>query len=184
MPARNATKPQPPANAVAQDAHWSSTLDKLRNRQRPTATLTICDDQDVKDRLTEAKKDADRVRAHAHSHPSDEAAQLLADAESELAKAQAAFDEVAIVLRFQALKRGDFDDLKAAHPPTEAQADEGEPVNVETLGPVLIAAASLDGMTVEDAQELLEEWSAAEGAQLFYTAWNVQHHSRQDLGKG
>lgn len=175
---------KPPAQAVAQDAHWSASLERLRNRQRPTATLTICDDQDIKDRLAYARQVERRAQAHAEDNPGAEATELLEQAKAGAEKAQEAYDAEAIVLRFQALTRTDFDALKEDHKPTEEQADEGELVNVETLGPELIAASSLDGITVDDAQRFLNEWAAAEGAQLFHAAWDVQAHSRMDLGKG
>lgn len=185
MPTNTAKKPDPPAAAVAQDSHWAQSLERLRNRQRPTATLTICDDQDLKDRLAYAKQIERRAQTQADTNPdSADATALLAEAQTKLAEAQAAYDQEVIVLRFQALKRADFETLKAAHPPTEEQADEGESVNVETLAPVLISAASLDGITVEQAAEFLEEWAASEAAELFHTAWDIQLHSRQDLGKG
>lgn len=179
------TKPAPPANAVAKDAHWSASLERLRNRQRPTATLTICDDQDVKQRLSYAKQTERNAQAHAEAYPQDaNGARLLEDAKAALAAAQEAYDTEAIVLRFQALERPHWEALRKAHPPTEEQADDGIAVNVEALAPELISAASVDGITVEDAKAFLDTWGEGEAAQLFQTAWDLQNHSRMDLGKG
>ncbi len=91
---------------------------------------------------------------------------------------------MAIVLRFQALRRLDFEELKKAHPPTESQAEDGYGVNPETLGPILIEASSLDGITAQDAIYYLGEWSEGEANALFNTAWNVQANVRMELGKG
>jgi hypothetical protein len=179
------TKPEPAADAVAADAHWTATRDKLRNRQRPTASLIICDDAELKKTLEDARWTVRRLTGQLEVDPEDaDLKKDLAAAEKALSKAQGAFDEEAIHLRFQALRRPDWEDLKKSHPPTEEQAEEGLAVNVETLGPELIAASSLDGITVEDAKYFLTEWSEGEASALFNTAWNIQSGARMDLGKG
>ncbi|MET8585740.1 hypothetical protein ABZX39_33455 [Streptomyces collinus] len=179
------TKPAPPRNAVDRDPHWTATRERLARRQRPIAKMTICDNQTVKDNLATVQYAERRARALAEDSPSDKDLQELHKAaQAELEEAQKAFDAAAIVLRFQALRRPDFESLKKAHPATEEQAEDGMAFNPETLGPELIAAASLDGITVEEAAEYLTDWSEGEAAQLFDTAWNVQGETRADLGKG
>ncbi|WP_405682826.1 hypothetical protein [Streptomyces sp. NBC_01238] len=183
MPAT--AKTAPPAAAVAKDAHWAATRERLRNRNRHTAALTICDDLDAKTALETARYALRRIQAEAADRPEDQTVKgAVVTAEQEVATAQAAFNEAAIILRFQALPRLEFEALKKAHPATEEQAEDGHDLNVETLGPELIAAASVDGMTVDDAREYLDTWSEAEAAALFNAAWNVQETSRLDLGKG
>ncbi|WP_435606724.1 hypothetical protein [Streptomyces ardesiacus] len=177
--------PEPPTAAVAADAHWTATRDRLRNRQRPVAPLTICDDLTVKKNLEEARFLVRRLTASVETEPDDpDLKKELAAAKRALAKAQEAFDREAIVLRFQALRRPDWEDLKKEHPPTEEQAEDSLIVNVETLGPALIAASSMDGITVEDATYYLAEWSEGEASALFNAAWNVQSGARMDVGKG
>ncbi|HEX5568024.1 MAG TPA: hypothetical protein VFY14_14040 [Streptomyces sp.] len=179
------SKPEPPQTAVDRDPHWTATREKLRNRQRPVMKMTICDDQQVKDRLATAQYTERRAQAATEDDPADkDLKKLHTRAQVELAAAQAAFDEAAIVLRFQALPRPEFERLKREHPATEEQAEDGMAFNPETLGPELISASSLDGITVEDAAEYLTEWSEGEAAQLFDTAWQVQGETRADLGKG
>ncbi|MFD7995516.1 hypothetical protein [Streptomyces mexicanus] len=179
------SKPVPPQTAVDRDPHWTATRARLAARQRPVMTMTICDDQQVKDRLATAQYAERRARAAAEDNPGDkDLKKLHTIAQQELEAAQEAFDEAAIVLRFQALRRPDFEALKKAHPATEEQAEDGMAFNPETLGPELIAAASLDGITVEEAAEYLTEWSEGEAAQLFDVAWQVQGEQRADLGKG
>ncbi|MEZ7005668.1 hypothetical protein [Streptomyces sp. AD55] len=185
MTSSTRSKPEPPAAAVARDPHWTATRDRLKARQRPIMTMTICDDQTVKDRLATAQYTERRAREAADGDTGNKDLKKLHTLmEKELVEAQAAFDEAAILLRFQALPRPDFERLKKAHPATEEQAEDGMAFNPETLGPELIAAASLDGITVEDATEYLTEWSEGEAAQLFDTAWQVQGETRADLGKG
>lgn len=179
------TTPEPPPAAVAADAHWAATRERLRNRQRPIAPLTICDDVIAKKALEEAKFLVRRVSADVDADPGNaDLKKDLAAAQKALDKAQADFDEKAIVLRFQAMRRPDFDELKKQHPPTESQAEEGYAINPDTLGPPLIEASSLDGITAEDAAYYLVEWGEGEANALFNTAWSVQTSVRMDLGKG
>ncbi|MFJ9988565.1 hypothetical protein ACIQUD_31910 [Streptomyces globisporus] len=178
-------KPAPPAEAVAADAHWQAKLAKLRARTRPTVTLTICDDEDLKKAAATARFLEQQAKEAAEKNPGDKASQAAAKAASEhLASAQAALDEASVELRFQALPRNDFRELLAAHPPTEEQADKGYDHNPDTMAPVLIAAASLDPLTEEDATDFLADWSQAEGERLYAAALRVQQTDRMDLGKG
>ncbi|WP_416520009.1 hypothetical protein [Streptomyces achromogenes] len=178
------SKPAPPQNAVDRDPHWATTRAKLAARKRPIAKMTICDDQQVKDRLATAQYTERRARAAAELEPGNkDLKKALTAAQADLEAAQQAFNEAAIVLRFQGMRRPDFEELKKAHPATEEQAEDGLAFNPETLGPELIAASSLDGITVEEAAEYLTEWSEGEAAQLFDTAWQVQGETRADLGK-
>ncbi|MFD4795887.1 hypothetical protein [Streptomyces anulatus] len=179
-----ARKPAPPADAVAADAHWASKLAKLRARTRPTVTLTICDDDDLKRAAATARFLEQQAKDTAETNPDDKAAQAAATAAAErLAAAQADLDEAAVQLRFQALPRNEFRELLAAHPPTEEQAGKGYDYNPDTMAPILIAAASLDPLTEEDAAAFLAEWSQAEGDALVSAALRVQQADRMDLGK-
>ncbi|THA29179.1 hypothetical protein E6R18_25035 [Streptomyces sp. A1277] len=179
------TTPAPPAAAVAADAHWAATQERLRARTRPTAKLTICDDLDVKKGLEVARYTLRRLEDQAKESPDDKAAQAaVVSARADLEAAQAAFDEVAIVLTFRALPRKAFEALKRAHPATEEQAEDDLEFDVDSLGPELVSASSVDGITVEDARDYLDTWGEAEAAELFGTAWGVQQTTRMDLGKG
>lgn len=178
------SQPQPPADAVTKDAHWAATLERLRNRQRPTATLRICDDQAAKEALVMAQYEQRNAKRLAEDDTSPETKKAVRAADAAVAKSQAAVDDASIVLTFRALERTALDALKKAHPPTEEQAEDGFEINADTLGPALVAASNLDGMTEEQAREFLDTWSDAEAGALFSTAWNVQLESRLDLGKG
>lgn len=179
------TTPTPPPAAVAKDAHWTATRERLLNRNRATATLTICDDHQVKERLERARRDRFRAKARLDAEPdSKPLAAALAVADEALAAAEEAFEDAAIVLTFRALPRKEFVALREAHPPTEEEAEAGVVVDVESIAPDLIAAASADGLTPDDVRVLLEQWSEGEAAQLFAAAWDVQSDVRMDLGKG
>ncbi|MGW5989548.1 hypothetical protein ACWFRT_13615 [Streptomyces anulatus] len=183
--ARKTTAPAPPAAAVAADAHWAATRERLMSRARPVLKLTICDDDDAKQAVHGARVVERQAKSEAERAPEDEAAQAAhREATAALADAQAALDAVSIPLRFQALDRKTYKELVAAHRPTEDQADEGYEFNVDTLGPILIAASSLDGITEEDAQTYLDTWATSEAQALVNTAFRVQREERMDLGKG
>ncbi|MFJ5294546.1 hypothetical protein [Streptomyces sp. NPDC088348] len=186
MTAKTTTKTAtpPPSAAVAQDAHWAATRERLQARNRPVSVLTICDDDAVKRRLAQARYSLEAVKLQATTDDTTTESAAVTTAEAELAAAKDAFDAAAIVLRFMALPRPAFEELKRAHPPTEEQAEEGMSFNPEALGPDLISAASMDGMTPQDAAGYLTTWADGEANQLFSAAWDVQSHTRLDLGKG
>lgn len=181
---KKATQAVPPAAAVAKDAHWSATRERLLNRTRPVLKLRICDDHDVKRSLAAAMQVESRAKDHADNHPGPEADRLLADAQAALERAKADADAASVVLSFQALDRKSYRALMADHPPTEEQIEDGFDFNLDTLAPVLIAASSLDGITAEDAAAFLDQWSNAEAEALLNTAFGVQREDRMDLGKG
>ncbi|WP_404974803.1 hypothetical protein [[Kitasatospora] papulosa] len=184
MTARKTAATPPPA-AVAADSHWAATRERLLARTRPVLTLTICDDDNAKSAVNAARFVEQQAKGAAERSPQDDAAQASYQAAAAaLTDAQAALDAASIQLRFQALDRKTYKALLAAHPPTEEQSEEGYDFNLDTLGPVLIAASSLDGITEEDAAGYLDEWAPAEGEKLLNTAFGVQRTERMDLGKG
>lgn len=183
--ARKTAAPKPPAAAVAADAHWAATRERLLARTRPTVLLTICDDPDAKQALHAARFVEQQVRESAEQNPEDEATQAAHRAAvQKVAGAQATLDAASIPLRFQALDRKTYRALVAAHRPTEEQAEEGYEFNLDSLAPVLIAASSLDGITEDDAQTFLDDWAPAEAEALLNAAFGVQREERMDLGKG
>lgn len=185
MTARKTPAPTPPAAAVAADAHWAATRERLMARARPVLKLTICDDDEAKQAVANARFAERQAKSEAERAPEDEAAQAAhRAAATALDEAQAALDAVSIPLRFQALDRKTYKALLAAHRPTEEQAEDGYEFNVDTLGPILIAASSLDGITEEDAQTYLDTWATSEAQALLNTAFAVQREERMDLGKG
>lgn len=173
----------PPKTRTAQQKQ--SPAERARQRKRPVLKMTICDDTVIKSALEIARHTLRQLKAAAADRPDDATVTVaLTQAEQDLAEAQAAFDAEAYDLRFEALPRTDFEDLKKQHPPTEAQAEDGFAFNIDTFGPALVSAASLDGLTVDDAASFLDTWAENEAAALFNTAWSAQQENRTDVGKG
>jgi hypothetical protein len=166
---------------------WNDLKKRLSNIKPAVATFTICDDLDLREQLAAAKKearDAEAAWTTAADEVKDIAKKRLDRARTRLDDAQAAFDTHAITLRFKALSREELEDLEREHPATEEQEADGESWNPDTFPPALIAAASLDGMPVEDAREYMAKWSNPDFRDLWNAAYGIQTLRRTDLGKG
>ncbi|MFF0291023.1 hypothetical protein [Streptomyces sp. NPDC005262] len=196
---------EPPAAAVAKDAHWSAKMARLRARKLPERTLSICDDQDAKTAVTDAALNLAKARAGALAECTEQGIreeqhdawvasnpQVLA-ADAGLTRAQDALADATMVLTFRAVPRPVWEQLLRDHAPTEAQADQGMEYNVDTFPAALISAchverdaggAEVEGMSAAEAQELLDTWADAEAKALFTAALVINQTLRADLGKG
>ncbi|MGW3246581.1 hypothetical protein [Streptomyces sp. NPDC001070] len=199
------TNIEPPAAAVARDAHWAAKMARLRARKLPERTMSICDDQDAKAAVTDAALSLAKARAAALAECTEQGIredqrdafvasnpQVVA-ADAALTRAQDALSEVTLTLTFRALPRPAWEQLLRDHAPTEAQADRGMEYNVDTFPAALISAChverdadgtELEGMSEADAQELLDAWPDAEAKALFTAALVINQTLRADLGKG
>ncbi|GAA1353531.1 hypothetical protein [Streptomyces beijiangensis] len=190
------TSIEPPVGAVARDAHWAAKMARLRSRKLPERTVSFVDDQQLKLDRNEAALHLAGVRARAQGNADSEGVpeserdawveartEVLA-ADLALGAAQAALDDGTIQLMFRALPRPVWEALLREHPPTEEQADQGQEYNADSFPAALISASSVDGMSVEDAQELLDTWADSEAKVLFTAALMVNQALRADLGKG
>ncbi|MER6086836.1 hypothetical protein [Streptomyces bluensis] len=159
-------------------------MDRLRRRARPQNTLRICDDDQLRRRFEETEQAARRARFVAEANAGDDqAARQAADAAAAHEDARAALEAASEFLTFRALPRPVLEELIAQHPPTEKQTGEGAIFNPDTFPAALVSAASMDGMSWEEAEELLNTWSAPDANALWEAAWQVQQESRVDLGK-
>ncbi|MFE9553115.1 hypothetical protein ACFYOD_06485 [Streptomyces sp. NPDC006703] len=187
---------EPPARAVAADAHWAAKMAKLRARRLPERTIAFVDDPLLRTARNEAVLKLAAARAQAENAADDQAVpngereQWVATrpevvaAELAAGTAQEVLDEATVELMFRALPRPAWEQLLREHPPTEEQADQGMEYNVDTYPAALISASSVDGMSVDEAQELLDTWSDSEAKALFTGALMVNQQLRADLGKG
>ncbi|MET8677072.1 hypothetical protein ABZW18_05590 [Streptomyces sp. NPDC004647] len=180
-----AKRPSPPRGESSAEGAWAAKMDRLRRRARPQNKLRVCDDDQLRTRVEAAEQGAQRARFIAEATPADElAAQRAAEAEAIAETVRAELDDASDFLTFLALPRPVLEELIAAHPPTEQQAEEGAVFNPDTFPAALISAASFDGMSQDEAAELLASWSAPDANLLWEAAWQVQQESRVDLGKG
>ena len=170
---------------------WAALEKRLNDLPKPTRTLALCADADVRDRYQAAKQAHNRAQEYLKSlgTDADKDARALVekqakDAETELAAAQADYDANTVTLTFQALERSRLQDLLDNHPPTEEDEEKGSDFHFDTFAPELIAAASLDGMPAEYAASALKTWSLTDSDDLWAAAWSAQRRKRTDLGKG
>ncbi|MFF2571223.1 hypothetical protein [Streptomyces sp. NPDC058084] len=176
---------EPPSAAVAADAHWSAKMARLRARKAAEVPLYLWQDPEVRDRFEDARREAKNLAQLAEADPTNAAlAKEAKAAETALAEARAAYETDCEVLTFRALPGDTFTDLVKEHPPTEEQSESGSDWNEDTFPAALISAASLDGMTEEDAAELLATWGMADRVELFQAALAAQNTKRSDWGKG
>ncbi|MEU6254291.1 hypothetical protein [Streptomyces sp. NPDC047043] len=182
---RPAQAKRPSPSATTAEGAWSAKMERLRRRARPQNRLRICDDAELRQRHDDAEQAARRTRFVAEASPGDELAERQA-AEADTAREQAlqALDAASEFLIFRALPRPVLEELIAQHPPTEQQAEEGAIFNADTFPAALVSAASVDGMSREEAEELLNGWSAPDANALWDAAWQIQQESRVELGKG
>lgn len=94
--------------------------------------------------------------------------------ERDLVEATTAADDAATVFTFEALSGNELETLKLAHPTKLL----GESFHLPTFAPELIAASCIkagdqDGLTVAEAKEIWDEWSAGDSAVLYLAAWGV-----------
>lgn len=180
------TQPRrPPPSTTSSEGAWAAKMDRLRRRPRPQNRLRVCDDAELRQRHEEAEQAARRARFVAEANPRDElAAHQASDADAARDQALAVLDAASEFLAFRALPRPVLEELIGEHPPTEQQAEEGAVFNADTFPAALVAAASLDGMSPEEADELLNGWSTPDANALWDAAWQIQQESRVELGKG
>lgn len=174
---------------------WDALKARLDGLKRPTTTFTICEDDDARRRLYEAKANLRAAESDLASltdgrETDEDTATEAAAAEvrvkaarSELAAAQKTFDKTAITLTFQALERQQLIDLEKQHPASEEEEANGAEY-ASSFAPALVAAASVDGMPVDYARHCLDTWSLADSEGLYAAAVSVQRSQRTDLGKG
>jgi hypothetical protein len=172
-------------------SNWDKLEARLDRVKKPTRTLRLCDDTDIRDRYMAAKRRAEEADAYLNALDKDTDPEArtayqkqAAGAQAELAEAQKDYTAHTIVLRFEALERQELKDLMAKHPPSEQDEASGADWNEDTFMPALIAAASLDGMPEEAAARYLKTWTPPDARDLWQAAWSVQNTQRTDLGKG
>ncbi|MFF3329776.1 hypothetical protein ACFYWX_09470 [Streptomyces sp. NPDC002888] len=108
---------EPPAEAVARDPHWAAKMARLRARQLPERAVSFLDDQDLKQRVTDAALSMAKARTSAVGRasemevPADER-ESWALAQPDVLAAQAALDGArralaagTLTLTFRALPR-------------------------------------------------------------------------------
>ncbi|MGW0014586.1 hypothetical protein ACWDVX_33160 [Streptomyces tendae] len=170
---------------------WAAIQQQLDSMPKPTQTLRLCADPDVRDRYHTAKQAAARAEDYEKSLGKDADKDALAlvrkqvrETQAELKAATEAYEKATVTLTFRALERGRLEGLIKEHPPLEEEEADGAEYHVDTFAPALIAAASTDDMPLEYAQHAMQAWPLDDWKALWGAAWSVQQRKRSDLGKG
>jgi hypothetical protein len=85
-------------------------------------------------------------------------------------------DQVSLKMRYMALSSIAYDELLAAHPPSNKEKTLGASYNVDTFAPALISAVSvIPKLSYEQAKEIYtsSDWSGGEVTALFINALRV-----------
>jgi hypothetical protein len=170
---------------------WAALEQRLNDLPKPTRTLKLCADPDVRDRYLAAQQAHARADEYLQSLGKDAdkdaralVEQKVKDAQADLDAATAEYDPITVTLTFKALQRDELQALLNEHPPKEEDEEKGSDFHFDTFAPELIAAASVDEMPAEYAATALRTWSLADSDDLWAAAWSVQRRKRSDLGKG
>jgi hypothetical protein len=172
------------------------TADHLKSAKKPVqVTVAIHHD----DELVVAYEEASDALARAEllqDHDADkDAAEIVQLREAKSAAAEA-LREATTFITFKSMGRKAYQALIEEHPPTEEQKKQYQtehgmeaPYDQETFAPALVAACAYDSdgeliWTVEEAEEVFEEWNSSEIVTLFQAAIQCNSARRvTDLGK-
>jgi hypothetical protein len=96
-------------------------------------------------------------------------------------RAEKQLEECWETIQITALPPDQFEQLKAAHPPTseDLKNDEGAEWNRDSLRPVLLSACAEGGLSADEWRALLEDrFSKGERAEIFTTALAINESTR------
>lgn len=163
-------------------------LEKLRKPATITVRLQL--DGEAQQRIDQLRRQVAAARqaqatGEAPTVPEMPGSASLADpvplselqlAEAALAEAIAAAEDTAVEFTLQAASYVAVEALKNSNPPTDDQRAQGLLWNPDELGPRLLALCLADPeITVEEAQQLWNEWQPGLVNTLYKAAWDVCH---------
>ena len=157
-------------------AKAQTMADILAAKKPNTRTIDIILDSDLAGEISLKRLEIEQAKIRSKGKKS--LAEGTGALEQELDDLIDAAAEIAVTFTFTDIGRKNFDDLVHAHQPTEQQkkqiADLGGGIleyNTETFPPALIAAAASDPeITLEEAQEIFDEWGQGDAEVLFSVA--------------
>lgn len=206
-----------PEALTGADKDWQAHLERLRNRKPLERTVTLRDEEALA-AVQEAEVAAGHVIAKVRQKVNEKHAKVADEAEREklvkrdidknvevrrardqVANLQTIADDNQVRIPFRGVGADVYEALQSEHPPTQEQRKAGNTYNVHRFAPVLIAASSINPMSVVDAAQLVggevvgadgkvtrypASLTIGEAGLLFQTAVIVNEGTRGDLGKG
>lgn len=170
-----------------------ATFDHLKKKKPLERIVTIPLDDECVERFERAKDAVERAKLL--KEPTE-------DLEAKLAEARAEVEANSVRMVFRCIGRKAYDALVDAHPPTPEQitqfrednstpdgkpATKGKPpYDIEKFAPALVQASCADPqLTLEQVNELFDEWNSTELAELWVAALEVNTQRRVvTLGNG
>ena len=177
-----------------------ATADHLQSKKRPYEDVQIRIDEDVVHEHNEALKAIGKLELE---QADDDA---KAEAKSWLDQLETELEESTVTIRVRSIGRKLYEDLLAAHPPTEAQSEQhrreqiealekaglvddklesakkriemAAPYNADTFPVALIAASNENQLTEADIQGYYDEWNLNEFLMLWMATMRVQKTNR------
>jgi hypothetical protein len=152
-----------------------STIDQvIKNRSRHRTRCEIIPDNVELDAIKELRKQ------HAQALLDDRKLNrnpLAPEIQKEIDERESGIERIGFV--FEDIGRLKFEQLQEEYPPTDEQRELGYGWNPDTLSPALLHASCVeagesDGLTLDQAQEIWDNWSTAEAELLVMTAVNAQ----------
>ncbi len=161
------------------------SLDRVKHRGLPWVPfrLLVVDGEQLAAAQQNVAKASERLRlAQMREDPSKpDRVKQLAAAKRAHSRAEKTFTDCWEVIRLTALRPAEYEELKAAHPPTEEQlkADADVEWNRDTLRPALLAACAAGGLSEKEWAGLLaEKFSEGEQQEIYTTALAINQSSR------
>lgn len=164
-----------------------ATFDHLRSKPLPSRVVEVVLDDEARQELERASSELEKAKL---AKADDSEIRKLQKAYD---KAKAACDEKTEELLFRSVGRKRWEALVRAYPPTQEQIDDAKeekkpvPLWDEDAFPAAAVHASIaePELTLEQVQELWDEWNSGETTRLFMLAYALNNNSNLvDLGKG
>jgi hypothetical protein len=183
---------------MATNSRKPVTLDHIRSTKKPvTKTVRFANDPEITERLEQIENEHLQTTLAFRLNNEDEVAKKkLADLQEEKDRLLEEASKNSTRFVFRSLGRNRFDELRTAHPPTEADRKRAREMgqNPDELGwdldefpKELISACCMDPeLTPEDVKQMFDDelFSSAEMSELFNAAVQVNLRSNVvNLGK-
>lgn len=160
------------------------SLEEIRRRKKPNRKqVAILIEPEISHQIKEKEQEIARLEIEIRKAKNQSLAnpypKQLEQAQKELAALQKEAEENSVIFTFQDIGRKRYDDLITANLPTKQQKEDykeggGEGVlayNPETFVPALISACAIEPeISLEEAEEICQEWSEGDIESLFFTA--------------
>lgn len=151
-----------------------SIQDILKAKRANRLSVDIALDPTLKPQMHDLEKQIRQARRDDQRENRNPQAPALV---KQLEAVEQEFRESVVTFTFQDIGRSRFEALVETHPPTEAQIKKhGDSLswNPETIAASLIAATCIDPeITLEDAEQLVADWSTGDVQLLFNAALQV-----------